>query len=150
MPASLGLTPLWFVDTNVFVYARDSSEPAKQQRAEEWLRRLWGQRSGRVSVQVLNEYYVVVTEKLKPGLDREQARADVRHLMTWRPVPLDSVVTERACDIQERHGLCWWDALVISAAQVAGCSSILTEDLEHDRIFDGLRVVNPFRLSPPA
>jgi predicted nucleic acid-binding protein len=140
----------YFVDTNVLVYARDASEVEKQRSAEAWLRRLWTDRSGRVSAQVLNEYYVAVTEKLKPGLDREQARADVRNLTSWRPVPLDTAVTQGAWDIQDRYGLSWWDSLVVSAAQVAGCAYLLTEDLQHGRVFDGVQVVDPFRTLPSA
>ncbi len=137
-----------FVDTNVLVYARDASELRKQQAAERWLRSLWATRSGRTSAQVLNEYYVVVTEKLKPGLAREQARADVRNLMAWAPIPMDRSVIEGAWIVQERHRLSWWDSLVVSAAQLAGCSWLLTEDLEHGRLFDGVRVVDPFQVEP--
>ena len=147
---SRGTGPLYFVDTNVLVYARDASEPEKQQAAEAWLRRLWADHTGRASAQVLNEYYVVVTEKLKPGLDRDQARADVRNLMSWRPVPLDHAVTEGAWDIQDRYGLSWWDSLVVSAAQVAGCACLLTEDLQHERLFDGVRAIDPFRTAPSS
>src|SRR5262245_42943325 len=60
---------LVFVDTNVLVYARDARYPDKQQRAEDWMARLWRQRTGRLSVQVLQEYYVSVTQRLKPGMD---------------------------------------------------------------------------------
>ena len=142
------VSPTCFVDTNVLVYARDASEPEKQQSAERWLRALWAARAGRLSAQVLNEYYVVVTEKLQPGLDCEQARADVRNLTAWAPVPTDRSVIEGAWTVQDRHGLSWWDSLVVSAAQVAGCAWLLTEDLEHDRLFDGVRVVDPFRIEP--
>lgn len=141
--------PLHFVDTNLLVYARDASEPEKQEAAKRWLRCLWVARTGRVSAQVLNEYYVVVTEKLRPGLDRGQARADVRNLMAWAPVPTDRSVIEGAWTVQERHGLSWWDSLVVSAAQIVGCAWLVTEDLEHDRVFDGVRVVDPFRTDPP-
>ena len=143
------MSPLYFVDTNVLVYARDASEPEKQQAAERWLRFLWAERTGRVSVQVLNEYYVVVTEKLRPGLEREQARADVRNLMAWAPLPVDRVVIEGAWIVQERHGLSWWDSLVGSAAQVAGCAWLVSEDLQPGRVFDSLTVVDPFRTDPP-
>jgi predicted nucleic acid-binding protein len=142
------MSPLCFVDTNVLVYARDAADPAKQQAAERWLRSLWATRAGRVSSQVLNEYYVVVTEKLRPGLDREQARADVRNLTAWAPVPTDRSTIEGAWTIQDRHGLSWRDSLVVSAAQVAGCGWLLTEDLEHDRVLDGVHVVDPFRIEP--
>lgn len=137
-----------FVDTNVLVYARDASEPEKQQAAERWLRSLWAARAGRVSAQVLSEYYVVVTEKLQPGLDREQARADVRNLMAWAPIAIDRSVIEGAWIVQDRHQLSWWDSLIVSAAQMAGCGWLLTEDLEHSRLFDGVRVVDPFRVGP--
>jgi len=90
------VNPTCFVDTNVLVYARDASEPAKQPAAERWLRLLWATRSGRVSAQVLNEYYSVVTEKLRPGLGRNEARADVRNLMAWAPVPTDGPTIEGA------------------------------------------------------
>jgi predicted nucleic acid-binding protein len=140
--------PGCFVDTNVLVYARDASEPAKQPAAERWLRLLWATRSGRVSSQVLNEYYTVVTEKLRPGLGRDEARADVRNLMAWAPVPTDGPVVEGAWTVQDRHGLSWWDALVVSAAQVAGCAWLLTEDLQHGQALDGVTVVDPFLTDP--
>ena len=65
--ANRSMTELVFVDTNVLVYARDTRDLRKQQRATEWLDRLWRQQSGRTSVQVLNEYFVTVTRKLQPG-----------------------------------------------------------------------------------
>ena len=140
--------PLYFVDTNVLVYARDARDPVKQEAAEHWLRTLWAARSGRVSSQVLSEYYVVVTEKHRPGIDREEARADIRSLMSWGPIPVGSVVIQGAWTIQDRHGLSWWDSLIVSAAQVAGCTFLLTEDLEHERVFDGVQVVDPFQTAP--
>jgi len=142
------VNPTCFVDTNVLVYARDASEPAKQPAAERWLRLLWATRSGRVSSQVLNEYYSVVTEKLRPGLGRNEARVDVRNLMAWAPVPTDGPVVEGAWTVQDRYGLSWWDSLVASAAQVAGCAWLLTEDLQHGRVLDEVTVVDPFRTEP--
>lgn len=142
------MKPKCFVDTNVLVYARDASEPAKQPEAERWLRLLWATRSGRVSSQVLNEYYAVVTEKLRPGLSRDEARADVRNLMAWSPVPTDGLVVGGAWTVQDRYGLSWWDALVVSAAQVAGCAWLLTEDLQHGQAFDGVTVADPFLTGP--
>jgi hypothetical protein len=79
----------------VLVCARDASEGAKQESAQRWLGYLWRSRTGRLSYQVLDEYYLVVTEKLKPGLDREQARADVRNLkMDSSP---HNIRDDRAC-----------------------------------------------------
>lgn len=139
----------WFVDTNVLVYARDASEGSKQATARRWLEHLWLSRRGRLSYQVLDEYYVVVTEKLKPGLDRKQARSDVRNLLSWAPVPTTAATMEAAWMIQDRHGLSWWDSLIVAAAQTTGCAWLLTEDLADDRVFEGVRVVDPFRVAPP-
>lgn len=139
-----------FVDTNVLVYARDSSEIDKQPRALEWLRFLWRERRGTLSFQVLQEYYVTVTRKLVPGLPVSAARADVRSLLAWHPLAVDEEVLEAAWACTDRYGLSWWDSLVVAAAQVAGCSRLLTEDLQDGQRLDGLTVVNPFRQAPPS
>ena len=81
-----------FVDTNVIVYARDAREPAKQRLAETWLDHLWHERLGRISFQVLSEYYVSVTRKLDPGLTPEEAWDDVNALLAWHPRPIDRAV----------------------------------------------------------
>jgi predicted nucleic acid-binding protein len=67
------MTGLVFVDTNVLLYAIDSREGSKHRFASDWLARLWRERSGRTSVQVLSEFFVNATSKLSPGLSREQA-----------------------------------------------------------------------------
>lgn len=133
-----------FVDTNVLVYARDAGEPVKQPVAADWMARLWRSRRGRVSVQVLNEYFVTVTLKLKPGLPCETAWSDVTDLFAWKPVPADTAVLTRTRAIQEQHGLAWWDAQIVAAARLAGCRRLLTEDLQDGQEIDGVMVVNPF------
>ena len=142
------MTGLAFVDTNLLVYRRDKSEPAKQPLAEEWMAFLWNARSGRLSTQVLNEFYVTVTQKLKPGLDREAARDEIRSLFAWRPVPTDRLAVEGAWRIQDRYGLSIWDSLIVSAALLAGCRYLLSEDLQDGQVLDGLRVVDPFAHRP--
>ncbi len=139
-----------FVDTNVLVYARDASEREKQPRAAAWLKALWQARAGRLSGQVLQEYYVVVTHKLDPGLDAEMARADVRSLLAWRPVAADGSLMERAWTIEDRFELSFWDALIVAAAERAQCDHLLTEDLQDGQEFHGVRVVNPFRHEPSS
>ena len=137
-----------FVDTNLLLYARDISEPAKQPRAREWMEFLWGSQGGRLSHQVLHEYYTAVTRKLKPGLPADEAQAEVRDLMAWRPVVVDGPVLEDAWGIERRFRLHFWDALVVASARSAACSHLLTEDLQHDQDLDGVRVVNPFLVEP--
>lgn len=137
-----------FIDTNVLVYSRDASEPDKHRKAKAWMAHLWTTRRGRLSSQVLQEFYVTVTEKLEPGLDRESARREVRAFLHWRPVSIDARVLEGAWQVQDRHHLSWWDSLIASAAQVAGCAYLLTEDLQDDQVLGTVRVVNPFRVPP--
>lgn len=133
-----------FVDTNILVYSRDKSEADKQAVALQWLAVLWQQRSGRISFQTLNEFYVTVTQRLKPGLSRADAQADIRNLLLWNPVAVDATVMENAWLIQERYGFSWWDSLILSAAQIQDCSHILSEDMQHGQQVGNLTIINPF------
>ena len=142
------MTDRVFVDTNVLVYSRDASEPPKQKQAMAWMSRLWSERIGRLSFQVLNEFYVTVTHKLKPGMDTKSARQDVRFLLAWHPIPVDARVVEAAWHIQDRYKLSWWDALIVSAAQVSDCRYLLSEDFQENLNLGNVVVINPF-LTPP-
>ena len=137
-----------FVDTNVLVYSRDASEPQKNKQAIAWMSHLWNMQAGRLSYQVLQEFYITVTEKLDPGLDRESARKDIRSLLPWQPITVDNRVFDGAWHIQDRFGLSWWDALIVSAARVADCRYLLTEDLQDSQMFGNLQVINPFHTEP--
>ena len=137
-----------FVDTNVLVYARDASEPEKQPVAREWLDRLWRSKQGRLSVQVLNEFYVTVTRKLQPGMSIGNARADIRDLISWDPMPVNAALLDRAWAVETRFGLQYWDALIVASAQQSGCRHLLTEDLQDGQDLDGVLVVNPFPPRP--
>lgn len=138
-----------FVDTNVFVYFRDSTDLEKQNMASVWLAQLWQSRTGRISFQILNEYYVTVTRKLKPGLDVLTARADINNLMVWRPIKEDFHVIERGRQLQDKYSISWWDALILSAAHHGNCKILLTEDLQHQQMYGSVKVINPF-LNTPA
>ncbi|MGH7483253.1 MAG: PIN domain-containing protein [Longimicrobiales bacterium] len=139
---------LVFVDTNVLVYLRDSRDLAKQKSAAEWMARLWESRAGRVSMQVLNEYYVTVTAKLDPGLPIESAREDVVALRAWAPLESPRDLTEAAWATQDRWGFSFWDSLIVAAARAERCTILLTEDLSHGQDLDGLRVLSPFQATP--
>ncbi len=142
--------PTVFVDTNVFVYLRDSRDQEKQARCAEWMGYLWDSRSGRVSSQVLQEYYVTVTDKLRPGLPVEDARDDIVALHAWSPSAVDAHLIEQAWTVQDRWGFSFWDSMIVAAAQAQRCGILLTEDLSHDQSLDGLRVVSPFEEAPPG
>ena len=137
-----------FVDTNVLVYSRDTAQLDKHTRASEWMRQLWGSGTGRLSMQVLSEFYALVTGKLKPGMEASLAREDVKDLQSWNPLPLTADLFLEAWDIQDRFQLAWWDALIIAAAIELKCNYILSEDFQHHQHFYGIRVINPFQLDP--
>lgn len=109
---------------------------------------LWSSREGRLSAQVLNEYYVTVTGKLVPGLPPAEARADIERLLTWSPLPVDATLIEDALEIGEAGAFSHWDALIVAAAQRAGCEFLLTEDLSDGRTIDSLTVISPFTHDP--
>ncbi|MGA9532487.1 MAG: PIN domain-containing protein [Anaerolineales bacterium] len=134
-----------FVDTNVFVYAFDLSAGEKRDRAHALLDRLWADGRGCLSVQVLQEFYVTVTQKVARPLEPEAAAVIVRDLSYWRihaPVAEDVL---GAVDLQQRQMASFWDAMILWSARQLGCSTIWSEDLSEGQDYDGVRVVNPFR-----
>jgi predicted nucleic acid-binding protein len=137
-----------FVDTNVLIYALDQTDPVKQQSAALWRADLWKSRRGRTSFQVLEEFYVQATRKW-PQI-RDKARAEVRDLLTWRPVPVDASLMERAWKVQDRYQLSFWDSLIVSAAGATSCGYLLTEDLQPNQKLDGIQVISPFLDTPQS
>ena len=137
-----------FVDSNVFLYAMDGADPRKQQIAMDWRAELWKSRLGRVSFQVLNEFYVNAV-RLKPAAS-DEARAEVRDLLAWNPVVVDAAVIERGWKLQDRYQLSFWDSLIVAAAKTAACGFLLTEDLQDGQKLDGVEVVNPFLRRPAS
>jgi predicted nucleic acid-binding protein len=133
-----------FVDTNVLVYARDASEPHKQPLAAQWIARLWREQTGRTSMQVLNECYVTLTRKLKPGLKADVAWEEVMLFLAWEPQTVDRELLLRAREVERRYGLSWWDCMIVAAAQLQECQTLLTEDLQDGMIFGSVTVRNPF------
>jgi predicted nucleic acid-binding protein len=142
------MTATVFVDSNVFIYAFDDADQTKQASARTWRMELWKRRAGRVSFQVLNEFYVKVCQKWPAA--RLHARAEVRDLLRWHPVGVNAGLLEQAWKIQDRYRLSFWDAQIVAAARLASCHYLLTEDLQAGQNFDGVIVTNPFRDSPES
>lgn len=139
---------LVFVDTKVLISAEDGAEADKQHSALAWIERLWRARSGRLSTQVLNEFYVNVTRKLKPAMPQGDARARVRRYAAgWNPWQVDHATVETAWAMEARHGLQYWDCLVLAAAQHSGCTLVLSEDMQHEGRYGAVQVINPFLAS---
>jgi len=137
-----------FIDTNVLLYGVDDADPVKRDRAREWIAACWQRRCGRLSTQVLNEYYVNVKKKFSKAIAQGDARAEIRRYQNWRPWVIDHPTIETAWAVESRFGMHYWDALMIAAAQQQGCTLFLSEDLQHEQQIDGVRIVNPFLAGP--
>jgi predicted nucleic acid-binding protein len=135
---------LTFVDTNVLVYSLDPRDPVKKARAEAWLERLWEQRTGRTSVQVLVEFYTAATRKIAPRISSEHAWEEATRYFAWSPRQIDMPLLVRARDIERRYAISWWDSMVVAAALVQDCQVLLTEDLQDGMVFGTLAVRSPF------
>jgi predicted nucleic acid-binding protein len=132
-----------FFDTNILIYADDKATPAKQRRALELIAEHRRARTGVVSLQVLQEYFVTVTRKLH--VDPRIARRKVELLAEFDVAAPDVADILAAIDLHRLHRFSFWDALILRAAKEAGCSVLFSEDMQDTREMDGLQIVNPFR-----
>jgi predicted nucleic acid-binding protein len=133
-----------FVDTTVLVYAHDASEALRQPVAQGVISELWRTRSGALSTQVLQEFYVVATRKFDPPMPRREARDLVDAYGHWHLVEIDVALIVAASQLEERHRLSFWDALIVEAARRAGAARLVTEDLQPGRRLAGMLIDNPF------
>jgi predicted nucleic acid-binding protein len=132
-----------FVDTNVLLYAYDSDESVKHNRAKHRLRELWDSNSGTLSMQVLQEFYVNVTRKITRPLARSEARKAVEDYSLWC-VETSSQEIRTAFRIEDEARIGFWDALIVAAALRAGATRILSEDLSAGQRIAGIVIENPF------
>lgn len=133
-----------FVDTNVLVYAHDRSSPSKQQQAQQVVRACWTAQNGCLSLQVLQEFYVTVTRKIQPPLPLPLARELVGLYSRWRVAVIGPKELLEACEVQERHSLSFWDALIFCSARMIGAEQLYSEDFQHGQELLGIRICNPF------
>jgi predicted nucleic acid-binding protein len=118
-----------FVDTNILMYAHDTAAGLKHERAKTLVQELWNNRSGVVSTQVLQELCVNLQRKLARPLGPQETREIAADYLTWHVVVNDGQSILAALDVQARHPVSFWDALVIQAVQGAGVSTLYSEDL---------------------
>ncbi len=142
------MTPV-FVDTSVLILSEDGARPAEQAQALAWLQLLWQQRAGRVSTQVLNDFYRLVTTRIQPPMPNGDARAEVRRYQRWNPWAIDHATVESAWSLESRFGLAYADALIVAAAKAQGCTRLLSLELPHEAVYDSVQVLDP-RQSPPT
>ena len=133
-----------FIDTNVLVYAYDRHDLAKHARAQEMVQRGIENESAVLSVQVLGEFFNVVTRRIPNPLSVEEAETVIDLLSILQVVEIDTDMVRRAIAIYERYGIAYWDALIVTAAERAGCSRILSEDMNAGQAYHDMVVVNPF------
>jgi predicted nucleic acid-binding protein len=136
-----------FVDTNILIYAHDVDAGAKHQVAKTVLRELWSQRSGVLSMQVLQEFYVNVTRKIASPLPKDVARLVVNSYSVWCIETTPAEITT-AFRIEDESRIGFWDALIVAAAVKCGALRILSEDLNAKQVVAGVRIENPFAELP--
>lgn len=133
-----------FIDTNVLLYAisRDPDEQDKAQRANEIL----ASRDLALSAQVLQEFYVQATHRSRhDALTHEQGVALVESFTRFPVAPMTTELVLAACAAHRRFGISYWDAAILEAGRALGCEVVLSEDLDDDEDYAGVRVENPFR-----
>jgi predicted nucleic acid-binding protein len=133
-----------FVDANVLVYAHDQTAGEKQVQAKTLIQELWASGIGCLSVQVLQEFYVTVTQKVRLPLPAEIAANVVEDLSFWRVYAPNAKDVLGAIALQQRYGLSFWDAMIIHSAVQLQCQVIWSEDMNPGQSYGGVRVVNPF------
>ena len=132
-----------FVDTNVLIYAAQlDTNAAKMRRATELLER----DDLVLSTQCLNEFVFQSTRVSRAiRLTLEQALAFAETLQRFPVISVDLALFAKASEIARLTRYRWWDSLIVAAAITAGCETLATEDLQHGRVIDGVRIENPFR-----
>jgi predicted nucleic acid-binding protein len=140
-----------FLDTNILIYAVDGSAGVKHGAALELVRRLQEKKQICISVQVMSEFHVNVTQKLSQPLTLEQALDLLKDFSHWKVYAPSAKDVFAAGEIQRLHRFSFWDAMIIQSALECGCGKLYSEDLAHGQVIEGLMVINPFvePIQPP-
>ncbi|MPZ20791.1 MAG: PIN domain-containing protein [Luteitalea sp.] len=139
-----------FLDSNVLIYGHDIDAGEKHETAKNALRELWAEHTGVLSAQVLQEFYVDVTRKIRTPLPREEARKVVEIYSVWcaEATTVEDILS--ASRTEEEAKISFWDALIISLAAKTGATRLLSEDLNPEQSISGVVIVNPFVDGPPT
>lgn len=135
-----------FLDTNIFVYSIDASPGQNKKRdvARRIIREHIINESGVISVQVLQEFYHVATQKIEIPLSSKEAIEYLHYIAILETVQPDFHMLVAAIHIHQKHAISFWDALILQAAKTAGCSLLVSEDLQDGFALDKLVINNPF------
>jgi predicted nucleic acid-binding protein len=135
-----------FVDTNILVYAHDLSAGRKNTTARNLIQELWENRTGCLSIQVLQEFFVTVTQKVPQPMEIEPAKSILQDLSYWKIHEPKANDVIQAVNIQARHRVSFWDAMILQSAIQLECSLIWSEDFNPGQVYNNLKVVNPFQV----
>jgi predicted nucleic acid-binding protein len=133
-----------FVDSNILVYAHDADSGSKHVTSKRCIAQLWNTGTGYLSTQVLQEFYVNVTRKIKKPLLPSDARPIVRDFSLWVRSLLTPATVLRASEISENWQISFWDGMILAAAEQDGVGELLSEGLSHGQTIAGVKVRNPF------
>ena len=133
-----------FFDTNILIYAADRSEPRKQSQARRLLKNAIENETGTVSVQVLGEFFNVVTRRIPTPLSVEEAEEAINRVAVLPVVEIDWALVQRAINTHKEYGITYWDSLIVAAAERAGCTRIVSEGLNSGQSYHGMVVADPF------
>jgi predicted nucleic acid-binding protein len=131
-----------FLDTNVLVYAAAGRglEDIKRRRALE----LIDHENFGLSAQVLQEFYVTVTRKIAVPLRPVEALEWIEQFEAFPCAVIDQSLVKIAAENSERHGISYWDAAIVAAAEALGAETLYTEDLNDAQLYGAVRARNPF------
>jgi len=133
-----------FVDTNILVYAHDRDAGNKHEIARVYVTDLWESKSGVISTQVLQEFYVTLTRKIPSPLQKAQVRRILNNYLVWDVAVNDGATILQAGEIEEAYNISFWDAMIVSAAYTKNAAILLTEDFNVGQQVEGITIVNPF------
>ncbi len=134
----------YFLDTNILVYAYDRTAGEKHTTSAQLLSDCWQYENGCLSIQVLQELFVCLTQKIQSPIDNQSARQIIADLAHWRLHSPEAGDLLKAIDLQRDHWLSFWDAMIVQSAQKLGCQVLVSEDLNHNQVYDTVQVANPF------
>lgn len=136
-----------FIDSNVFLYARDDRFPEKQERARLWLSVLSARDGAVVSPQVLGEIHnALLRGKIRIAVD--EVRRTTLAIETWSHGATDLELIASAWSLRDQTRFQWWDCVILGSAIRAGCSYLLSEDFQHGREVGGITIIDPFQVGP--
>ena len=139
------VSPKYFVDTNILIYAHDREAGRKHERARQLIEHLWTTGQGALSAQVLQELCVNLRRRVAHPLPSDEIAKLVEDYLSWEIVINTPQAIVAALGIEARYKVSYWDALILHAAENCGAAVLYSEDLSHGQRYGAVEVVDPLR-----